>query len=65
MGDSGGAPAATDRWPADALPGSQAAVQRGCLCSVLANAAYRTGASDLPLIEADCPLHAQQPGASA
>jgi hypothetical protein len=39
-------------------PGSQAAIKRGCTCSVLANAAYRTGAADTPLIDPDCPVHA-------
>ncbi|MFC5139906.1 hypothetical protein ACFPK1_16825 [Actinomycetospora rhizophila] len=38
------------------LPGSPAARAAGCGCSVLANAAYRCGASTSPLIEATCPV---------
>lgn len=40
-------------------PGGPSALASGCVCSVLANAAYRAGASDEPpLIDPHCPLHA-------
>jgi hypothetical protein len=43
--------------PAQA-PGGRAAVDRGCTCSVLANAAYRAGAPDeQPFVDPSCPLH--------
>jgi hypothetical protein len=58
VGDSGGSRALVGDHRVDPLPGAQAAVQRGCVCSVLANAAYRTGASDVPLVDPECPLHA-------
>jgi len=38
------------------LPGSPAAVEAGCRCSVLANAAFRCGASQEPLIDPTCPV---------
>jgi hypothetical protein len=38
------------------LPGSPAAVDAGCRCSVLANAAFRCGASQEPLIDPTCPV---------
>ena len=38
-------------------PGGQSALTHGCLCSVLANAAYRTGGAEEPLIAPDCPVH--------
>lgn len=38
-------------------PGGPRAVARGCLCSILANAAYRAGAADEPLVDPRCPLH--------
>ncbi len=37
-------------------PGSPAAVAAGCRCSVLANAAYRCGATGEPLLDPSCPL---------
>ncbi|MDD7939509.1 hypothetical protein PHK61_13885 [Actinomycetospora lutea] len=43
------------------LPGSPAARAAGCGCSVLANAAYRCGASASPLIEATCPIAHGEP----
>jgi hypothetical protein len=39
-------------------PGGRAAVDRGCTCSVLANAAYRSGSGEDALVEPDCPVHA-------
>ncbi len=43
--------------PAEA-PGARAAVDRGCTCSVLANAAYRAGApGERPFVEPHCPMH--------
>ena len=43
--------------PTDA-PGARAAVDRGCTCSVLANAAYRAGApGERPFVEPHCPMH--------
>ena len=43
------------------LPGSPAARAAGCGCSVLANAAYRCGASTSPLIETTCPVAHGEP----
>ncbi|WP_285659276.1 hypothetical protein [Actinomycetospora sp. NBRC 106375] len=55
------APASGTSTPAPAaaplLPGSPAARAAGCACSVLANAAYRCGASTSPLIEPTCVVH--------
>lgn len=45
----------------DLAPGSPAALMRGCRCSVLANALYRVGAEQGPLIDPACGLH-QLPG---
>lgn len=42
----------------DMAPGGPRAMAQGCLCSVLANAAYRAGAEDAPCIDPRCPLHA-------
>ena len=40
-------------------PGARAAVDRGCTCSVLANAAYRSGApGERPFVDPHCPVHA-------
>ncbi|TCK26292.1 hypothetical protein [Pseudonocardia endophytica] len=39
------------------LPGSALAVELGCLCSVLGNAAYRDGAVSAPLHDPRCTLH--------
>jgi hypothetical protein len=47
---------ATDPAPAPLAPGSPAAVEAGCRCSVLANAAYRCGAAPEPLLDPACPL---------
>lgn len=39
-------------------PGGRAAVDRGCTCSVLANAAYRAGApGEQPFVDPRCPFH--------
>lgn len=38
-------------------PGSPAAVGLGCRCSVLANAAFRTGAAERPLVDPACAMH--------
>jgi hypothetical protein len=45
----------------DLAPGSPAALMRGCRCSVLANAFYRVGAEQGPLVDPACGLH-QRPG---
>lgn len=43
-------------------PGGRAAVDRGCTCSVLANAAYRSGApGEQPFVDPRCPVHAPTP----
>ena len=43
--------------PAEA-PGGRTAVDRGCTCSVLANAAYRAGApGERPFVDPACPVH--------
>lgn len=39
-------------------PGGPRAVSMGCLCSVLANAAFRARAEVHPCIDPRCPLHA-------
>lgn len=40
-------------------PGGRDAVDRGCTCSVLANAAYRAGAPGVqPFVDPRCPVHA-------
>lgn len=52
---SAGAPAPAEA-PAPLPPGSPAAVAAGCRCSVLANAAYRCGATGEPLLDPSCPL---------
>lgn len=37
-------------------PGSPDAVAEGCCCSVLANAAYRCGGFEKPVIDPHCPV---------
>ncbi|NMO93095.1 hypothetical protein [Actinomycetospora sp. TBRC 11914] len=50
----------TDTDPGQA-PGGRAAVDRGCTCSVLANAAYRAGApGERSFVDPVCPLHARR-----
>ena len=40
-------------------PGGRGALDRGCTCSVLANAAYRAGApGERPFVDPQCPVHA-------
>jgi hypothetical protein len=46
------------------LPGSREAIRQGCLCSVLANASYRTGATKNPFIDPGCALHSRGAEAS-
>jgi hypothetical protein len=46
----------------DPAPGGPEAKAQGCVCSVLANAAYRAGADHEPCIDPLCRLHAT-PGA--
>jgi hypothetical protein len=39
-------------------PGGRAALEQGCTCSVLANAAYRSGApGEAPFVDPHCPVH--------
>ena len=41
-----------------AEPGGRGAVDHGCTCSVLANAAYRAGApGERPFVDPQCPVH--------
>lgn len=47
---------APEQSPVPLPPGSPAAVAAGCRCSVLANAAFRCGASGEPLVDPTCPL---------
>ncbi|MEJ8278964.1 hypothetical protein [Pseudonocardia spirodelae] len=57
-GDEGG----VGRVPAppdELAPGGPRAKARGCLCSVLANAAFRSGAEREPCIDPRCPMHAR------
>lgn len=42
----------------DLAPGGPRAKAQGCLCSVLANAAFRAGADSRPCIDPRCPMHA-------
>jgi hypothetical protein len=42
----------------DLAPGGPRAKAHGCLCSVLANAAFRAGAESRPCIDPRCPMHA-------
>lgn len=46
----------------DLVPGGARAKARGCLCSVLANAAYRAGGAEDPCIDPRCPMHADPGG---
>ncbi|MBP2371795.1 hypothetical protein [Pseudonocardia parietis] len=39
-------------------PGGPDAVAQGCKCSILANADYRAGAAEQPLIDPICAVHA-------
>jgi hypothetical protein len=41
----------------DMAPGAPRAVDQGCLCSVLANAAYRAHADTEPFLDPRCPVH--------
>ncbi|MER5670385.1 hypothetical protein [Pseudonocardia alni] len=41
----------------DLAPGGPRAKAQGCLCSVLANAAFRAGAESGPCIDPRCPMH--------
>lgn len=47
----------TDEIPLSNDPGSPAAINRGCCCSVLANAAFRTRTDESPLFDPACPVH--------
>lgn len=44
-----------DLWWA---PGGATARTHGCVCSVLANAAYRSRQQSAPVVDPGCPLHA-------
>jgi len=44
----------------DLAPGGPRAIARGCLCSVLANAAFRAGQADNPCVDPRCRLHASE-----
>lgn len=44
----------------DLAPGGPRALAQGCLCSVLANAAYRAGQADEPCVDPRCTLHAPE-----
>jgi hypothetical protein len=44
-----------DPWWA---PGGATAQAHGCVCSVLANAAYRRGQQSAPMVDPGCRLHA-------
>ncbi|TCK21257.1 hypothetical protein [Pseudonocardia endophytica] len=57
---------ADDRGPepsfdpaSDMAPGGPRAKSRGCRCSVLANAAFRSGQSDEPAVDPRCEMHAR------
>ena len=64
MGDEITAPPAGGAPGRDMAPGGPRAMAQGCLCSVLANAAYRAGADEAPCIDPRCPLHAETAPAS-
>lgn len=60
MGDDTSPPPAAGGAPGRVMaPGGPRAMAYGCLCSVLANAAYRAGAEEAPCIDPRCPLHAE------
>jgi hypothetical protein len=59
MGDGTSAAAAGGAPGRDMAPGGPRAMAHGCLCSVLANAAYRSGADEAPIVDPRCPLHAE------
>lgn len=54
-----GVPGLIPGW--DTAPGGPRAVAEGCLCSVLANAAYRARADLEPIIDPRCPVHTAAP----
>ncbi len=57
-GDTHAEPTGDPGHDVDGLaPGSPAAIDRGCHCSVLANASYRIGTEPFPLADPDCTLH--------
>lgn len=62
-------PAAPPPPPDDAdremAPGGPGAISRGCLCSVLANAAYRSRAEAHPFVDPECPVHARRDPSTA
>jgi hypothetical protein len=45
-------------------PGGSRALAEGCLCSVLANAGYRAGEVELPLVDPRCAMHGEDPAGS-
>lgn len=51
---------ATPAAPDALVPGGARAKAHGCLCSVLANAAYRSGTVEDPCVDPRCPMHAGQ-----
>lgn len=59
MGDDTSHPPAGGIAGRDMAPGGPRAMAQGCLCSVLANAAYRAGADESPCIDPRCPLHGE------
>jgi hypothetical protein len=59
MGDDTAPPGTGAPTGRDLPPGGPQATAQGCLCSVLANAAYRSGADEDPCIDPLCPLHAE------
>ncbi|WP_168169564.1 hypothetical protein [Pseudonocardia sp. HH130629-09] len=56
--NGGGGPGPVPVPSGELAPGGPRAKAQGCLCSVLANAAYRSGAQALPCIDPRCPMHA-------
>lgn len=54
-GNPGDEPGLIVGW--DMAPGGPRALDHGCLCSVLANAAYRARADVDPFVDPRCPVH--------
>lgn len=45
-------------------PGGPRALAQGCVCSVLANAGYRAGVAEHPLVDPRCAMHAEDVAAA-
>ena len=57
-GAEGRGPTSSPDPRSDLAPGGPRAKAQGCLCSVLANVAYRSGQAEEPVVDPRCPMHA-------